>query len=196
MAIEDGYQLALTLAEAADKAKNKPIEIEAALRAYQSVRMNLHCGKTILALNPLFPLCVLSIGGDPDRNLPFMLTCCVCANLLVLNTVTKSLGSKGCPCGAETHDASEHNPRAGRHGGDHGVHLQGVPRRGPAPASEWLAPAFQNPAPRQGTPCTIPFETQIVCTPCTKRQLFVALSNCGALERHVAVHLTCVVRRG
>ena len=38
MAIEDGYQLALTLAERADQSKDKPMDIEAALRAYQSVR--------------------------------------------------------------------------------------------------------------------------------------------------------------
>ena len=43
MAIEDGYQLALTLAEAADKSKDKPMEIEAALRSYQSVRPELRC---------------------------------------------------------------------------------------------------------------------------------------------------------
>ena len=48
MAIEDGYQLALTLAEAADKSKDKPMEVEAALRSYQSVRLELHLLKLCL----------------------------------------------------------------------------------------------------------------------------------------------------
>ena len=39
MAIEDGYQLALTLAERADQSKDKPMDIEAALKSYQSVRI-------------------------------------------------------------------------------------------------------------------------------------------------------------
>ena len=39
MAIEDGYQLALTLAERADQSKGQPMNIEAALRSYQSVRI-------------------------------------------------------------------------------------------------------------------------------------------------------------
>ncbi len=42
MAIEDGYQLALTLAERADQSKDQPMNIEAALRSYQSVRIHLH----------------------------------------------------------------------------------------------------------------------------------------------------------
>ena len=38
MAIEDGYELAVTLSEAAASAGGRPVNIEAALQSYQAVR--------------------------------------------------------------------------------------------------------------------------------------------------------------
>ena len=53
MAIEDGYQLALTLAERADQSKDKPMDIEAALRSYQSVRIPCISSTCVVAVPPL-----------------------------------------------------------------------------------------------------------------------------------------------
>ncbi len=60
MAIEDGYQLALTLAERADQSKDQPMNIEAALRSYQSVR--ILCISSHL-LSGCTTNCIVTAGG-------------------------------------------------------------------------------------------------------------------------------------